>query len=70
MTFSAQEDRSPYLRAADYVAAALLFLRDNLLLTQPLRPQHITREGRLPGRPSSSGCPTAESTAPAYGSEA
>ncbi|MFD9335067.1 phosphoketolase [Streptomyces sp. NPDC060028] len=33
--------RSPYARAADYVAAALIHLQDNVLLTQPLRPEHI-----------------------------
>ncbi|MGW7313507.1 phosphoketolase family protein [Streptomyces sp. NPDC054854] len=32
---------SPYARAADYVAAALIFLQDNVLLTEPLRPDHI-----------------------------
>ena len=30
-----------YRRAADYVAAALVFLRDNLLLHEPLRAQHL-----------------------------
>ncbi|MFK0214316.1 phosphoketolase family protein [Streptomyces sp. NPDC090298] len=38
---SAQSQRTPYARAADYVAAALIFLQDNLLLTEPLRPEHI-----------------------------
>ncbi|MFD7816404.1 phosphoketolase family protein, partial [Streptomyces sp. NPDC059785] len=28
-------------RAADYVAAAMIFLRDNLLLREPLRPEHL-----------------------------
>ncbi|MGW4510002.1 phosphoketolase family protein [Streptomyces sp. NPDC004436] len=41
MTVSAQFQRTPYGRAADYVAAALIFLQDNLLLTEPLRPEHI-----------------------------
>ncbi|MGW6986904.1 phosphoketolase family protein [Streptomyces sp. NPDC054946] len=41
MTVSAQPQRTPYERAADYVAAALIFLQDNLLLTEPLRPEHI-----------------------------
>ncbi|MFE5534743.1 phosphoketolase [Streptomyces sp. NPDC056492] len=41
MTCSAQEDRSPYLRAADYVAATLIFLQDNVLLGEPLRPEHV-----------------------------
>ncbi|MFE3610006.1 phosphoketolase family protein [Streptomyces goshikiensis] len=36
-----QTARSPYVRAADYVAAALIFLQDNLLLREPLRPEHI-----------------------------
>jgi xylulose-5-phosphate/fructose-6-phosphate phosphoketolase len=30
-----------YRRAADYVAAGLVFLRDNLLLREPLRPEHL-----------------------------
>jgi len=30
-----------YRRAADYVAAAMIFLRDNVLLTEPLRPEHL-----------------------------
>ncbi|MFG2900011.1 phosphoketolase [Streptomyces zaomyceticus] len=32
---------TPFTRAADYVAAALIFLQDNLALTEPLRPEHI-----------------------------
>ncbi|MFI5761117.1 phosphoketolase [Streptomyces sp. NPDC051563] len=36
-----QRARSPYARAADYVAAASIFLQDNLLLTEPLRPEHV-----------------------------
>ncbi|MFE4632315.1 phosphoketolase [Streptomyces sp. NPDC056773] len=36
-----QKARSPYARAADYVAAASIFLQDNLLLTEPLRPEHV-----------------------------
>lgn len=35
------DTRSPYARAADYVAAALIFLQDNVLLEEPLRPEHI-----------------------------
>ncbi|MFJ3582250.1 phosphoketolase [Streptomyces sp. NPDC090127] len=35
------QDGSEYRRAADYVAAALIFLRDNVLLREPLRPEHI-----------------------------
>ncbi len=31
---------SAYRRAADYVAAALIFLQDNVLLREPLRPEH------------------------------
>ncbi|MEV7831644.1 phosphoketolase family protein [Streptomyces subrutilus] len=30
-----------YRRAADYVAAALIYLRENVLLTEPLRPEHL-----------------------------
>ncbi|MGW6414979.1 phosphoketolase [Streptomyces sp. NPDC055055] len=46
MNLSAQTVRSaaapsPYVRAADYVAAALIFLQDNLLLDEPLRPEHV-----------------------------
>ncbi|WP_420716469.1 phosphoketolase family protein [Streptomyces sp. H27-H1] len=36
-----QPDQHTYRRAADYVAAALIFLRDNVLLTEPLRPEHL-----------------------------
>ncbi|MEW1635310.1 hypothetical protein AB0469_14665 [Streptomyces sp. NPDC093801] len=36
MTLSAQEDRSSCLRAADDVAAALIFLQDDVPLTRPL----------------------------------
>lgn len=31
----------PYIRAADYVAASLIFLQGNVLLREPLRPEHI-----------------------------
>ncbi|MFG2622810.1 phosphoketolase [Streptomyces sp. NPDC048507] len=46
MTSAAQNQQSasasgPYVRAADYVAAALIFLQDNLLLREPLRPEHV-----------------------------
>ncbi|MGK9465191.1 phosphoketolase (plasmid) [Streptomyces sp. G6] len=34
-------DGSAYRRAADYVAVALIFLRDNVLLREPLRAEHI-----------------------------
>ncbi|MFZ3562766.1 hypothetical protein ACOKM5_43325 [Streptomyces sp. BH097] len=34
-------DGSAYRRAADYVAAALIFLQDNVLLREPLRAEHI-----------------------------
>lgn len=27
--------------AADYLAAAMIYLRDNVLLTEPLRPEHL-----------------------------
>ncbi|MFI9587564.1 phosphoketolase family protein [Streptomyces sp. NPDC052236] len=30
-----------YRRAADYVAAVLIFLQDNVLLREPLRPEHL-----------------------------
>ncbi|RII20193.1 Xylulose-5-phosphate/fructose-6-phosphate phosphoketolase [Streptomyces sp. YIM 130001] len=30
-----------YRRAADYIAVALVFLRDNVLLREPLRPEHL-----------------------------
>ncbi|MFJ1864422.1 phosphoketolase family protein [Streptomyces sp. NPDC088097] len=36
-----QPDQHTYRRAADYVAAALIFLQDNVLLTEPLRPEHL-----------------------------
>ncbi|MEU8465294.1 phosphoketolase family protein [Streptomyces sp. NPDC029003] len=36
-----QPDQHAYRRAADYVAAALIFLRDNVLLTRPLRPEDV-----------------------------
>ncbi|MER7762880.1 phosphoketolase family protein [Streptomyces sp. NPDC097619] len=36
-----REAPDAYVRAADYVAAALIFLQDNLLLTRPLRPEHV-----------------------------
>ncbi|MFE5941537.1 phosphoketolase family protein [Streptomyces sp. NPDC056480] len=32
---------SSYTRAADYIAAALIFLQDNVLLTEALRPEHV-----------------------------
>ncbi|WP_327010606.1 phosphoketolase family protein [Dactylosporangium sp. NBC_01737] len=32
---------SRYRRAADYLAAAMIFLRDNVLLTEPLRAEHL-----------------------------
>ncbi|MFE1348271.1 phosphoketolase, partial [Streptomyces sp. NPDC058757] len=35
------EGPGPYIRAADYVAAALIFLQDNVLLTEALRPEHV-----------------------------
>ncbi|MEU1889573.1 phosphoketolase family protein [Streptomyces pristinaespiralis] len=38
---SEHQDGSAYRRAADYVAAVLIFLRDNVLLREPLRPEHI-----------------------------
>lgn len=32
---------SKYVRAADYLAAAQIYLRDNFLLREPLKPEHI-----------------------------
>ena len=32
---------TPYLRAANYLAAAQVYLQDNCLLDEPLRPEHI-----------------------------
>ncbi|MGW7194158.1 phosphoketolase family protein, partial [Streptomyces sp. NPDC054838] len=36
-----QPGRTPYERASDFVTAVLIFLRDNVLLDEPLRPEHI-----------------------------
>ncbi|MEV6260156.1 phosphoketolase family protein [Streptomyces sp. NPDC051784] len=36
-----QVPADPYTRAADYIAAALIFLQDNVLMSEPLRPEHI-----------------------------
>ncbi len=30
-----------YRRAADFLAAAMIYLRDNVLLREPLRPEHL-----------------------------
>ena len=30
-----------YRRACDYLAAAMIHLKDNILLTEPLRPEHL-----------------------------
>jgi xylulose-5-phosphate/fructose-6-phosphate phosphoketolase len=30
-----------YRRAADFIAAAMIYLRDNVLLREPLRPEHL-----------------------------
>ncbi|MGW6986880.1 hypothetical protein [Streptomyces sp. NPDC054946] len=61
MTFSAQENHNPYLRAADYVAAALIFLKDNVLLTHPNpcppRPGRVLSGARGRGR-ASAPCPS------------
>ncbi|WP_435850965.1 phosphoketolase family protein [Streptomyces roseolus] len=35
------EGPSPYVRAADYIAAAMIFLQDNVLLGEALRPEHV-----------------------------
>ncbi len=32
---------SKFIRAADYLSAAQIYLRDNFLLTEPLKPEHI-----------------------------
>lgn len=37
----AHQDGSAYRRAADYVAAALIYLRGNVLLREPLRTEHL-----------------------------
>ncbi|MET7365623.1 phosphoketolase family protein [Streptomyces sp. NPDC005566] len=37
----AMNGTSEYRRAADYVALALIFLRDNVMLREPLRPEHL-----------------------------
>lgn len=34
-------DLSKFIRAADYLAAIQIYLQDNFLLTEPLRPEHI-----------------------------
>ncbi|MCY0923035.1 phosphoketolase family protein [Streptomyces sp. H27-G5] len=38
---SADQGLGAYRRAADYVAAALIHLQDNVLLGEPLRPEHL-----------------------------
>ncbi|MGK5499746.1 phosphoketolase, partial [Streptomyces sp. URMC 125] len=38
---SERDGTEAYRRAADYVAAALVFLRDNVLLREPLRREHL-----------------------------
>ncbi len=30
-----------YIRAADYLSATQIYLRDNFLLKEPLKPEHI-----------------------------
>lgn len=35
------QDLSKFIRAADYLSAAQIYLRDNFLLREPLRPEHI-----------------------------
>ncbi len=36
-----QQALSKYIRAADYIAASQIYLCDNFLLTEPLKPEHI-----------------------------
>ncbi|MGW3645618.1 phosphoketolase family protein [Streptomyces sp. NPDC000878] len=38
---SAHQEGAAYRRAADHVAASVIFLRGNVLLREPLRPEHI-----------------------------
>lgn len=38
---SAHQEGAAYRRAADYVAESVIFLRGNVLLREPLRPEHI-----------------------------
>ena len=38
---SAHQEAAAYRRAADYVAASVIFLRGNVLLQKPLRPEPI-----------------------------
>ncbi|MFI8636701.1 hypothetical protein [Streptomyces chartreusis] len=38
---SAHQEGAAYQRAADSVAASVIFLRGNVLLREPLRPEHI-----------------------------
>ncbi|MCP2261840.1 xylulose-5-phosphate/fructose-6-phosphate phosphoketolase [Streptoalloteichus tenebrarius] len=41
-TTSPRDDRTTrYRRAADFVAAAMIYLRDNVVLREPLRPEHL-----------------------------
>ena len=37
-----------YWRAANYLAAGQLYLLDNPLLKEPLKPEHIKKEDRRP----------------------
>ncbi|MCP3803898.1 phosphoketolase family protein [Allokutzneria sp. A3M-2-11 16] len=41
MRTSATETSRRYRRACDYLAAAMIYLRDNVLLREPLRPEHL-----------------------------
>ncbi|MFC5214149.1 hypothetical protein [Streptomyces coerulescens] len=45
---SAHEEGAPYRRAADYMAASVIFLRGYLLLREPLPPEHIKHEAARP----------------------
>src|SRR4051812_16309683 len=48
------QDFTAYLRATNYIAAAMIYLKDNALLEEPLRSEHIKHRllghwGTVPG---------------------
>ena len=52
-----------YWRTANYLAVGMIYLQDNPLLQEPLRPEHIKNRllghwGSSPGQPSSGPTPT------------
>ncbi|MFE6170803.1 hypothetical protein [Streptomyces sp. NPDC056464] len=51
---SAHQVGAAYRRAADYVAASVIFLRGNVLLREPLRPEHIKALLTVPDCPNAS----------------